>query len=145
MRASSILIEKIKEFEGFSSKPYKAAKSEKFLTIGYGHYGSDVKPNMTVTKETATALLKKDLQSAEKYVSKLGVANTQPKFDALVDFCYNLGTSSLGNSTLLKKIKANSSEKEIRAEFARWVYCGGKILAGLVKRRKWEADRYFSK
>lgn len=145
MRASDILINKIKEFEGFSPKPCKADKSEKYLTIGYGHYGADVKPRMTITKEAATILLRKDLQTAENYVNKLGVAKTQGQFDALVDFCYNLGCGALGNSTLLRKIKVKDSEKAIRAEFGRWIYCGGKILPGLVKRREWEANRYFSK
>lgn len=145
MKASNILIEKIKEFEGFSSKPCKADKSERYLTIGYGHYGADVKANMTITKEAATALLRKDLAVSENYVNKLGVTKTQGQFDALVDFCYNIGCGSLGGSTLLKKIKSHASEKEIRTEFAKWKYCGGKVLPGLVKRRQWEADRYFAK
>lgn len=145
MKASDILINKIKEFEGFSSKPCKADKSEKYLTIGYGHYSAEVKPSMTITKEDATILLKKDLAIFENYVNKLGVIKTQGQFDALVDFCYNLGCVSLKNSTLLKKIKTNSSENEIRKEFAKWVHCGGKVLPGLIKRRQWEADRYFSK
>lgn len=145
MKASNILIEKIKEFEGFSSKPCKADKSEKYLTIGYGHYGADVKPNMSITKEAATTLLRKDLQVAENYVTKLNVAKNQQQFDALADFCYNLGCNALGGSTLLKKIKAHATEKEIRAEFAKWVHCGGKVLPGLVKRRQWESNRYFSK
>lgn len=145
MKASDVLIEKIKEFEGFMPKSSKAAKSEKYLTIGYGHYGADVKPGMTITKEAATALLRKDLQTAESYVTKLNAVSTQPRFDALVDFCYNLGSTALGNSTLLRKVRANSSEKEIRAEFSKWVHCGGKVLPGLVRRRQWEADRFFSK
>ena len=145
MKASNILINKLKEFEGFSAKPYKADKSEKYLTIGYGHYGVDVKPTMTVTRDSAEKLLRKDLVTYEKYVNKLCVAKTQGQFDALVDFCYNLGCGSLGNSTLLKRIKAKASEALIRAEFNKWVYCGGKKLSGLVARRQWEADRYFSK
>ena len=145
MKASNILVNKIKEFEGFSAKPYKADKSEKYLTIGYGHYGADVKATMTVTKDSAEKLLRKDLAVYENYVNKLGVAKTQGQFDALVDFSYNLGCNSLGTSTLLKRIKAKASEKLIRDEFKKWVYCGGKKLSGLVTRRQWEADRYFIK
>lgn len=144
MKASDILINKLKEFEGFSAKPYKADKSEKYLTIGYGHYGADVKVTMTVTKDSAEKLLRKDLVTYENYINKLRVAETQGQFDALVDFCYNLGCNALGSSNLLKRIKAKASEKLIRAEFNRWVYCGGKKLTGLVTRRQWEADRYFS-
>ena len=145
MKASDILVNKIKEFEGFSPKPCKADKSEKYLTIGYGHYGADVKANMTITKEAATTLLRKDLAISENYVNKLGVSKTQGQFDALVDFSYNLGCNALGTSTLLKRIKAKASEALIRAEFNKWVYCGGKKLSGLVTRRQWEADRYFAK
>lgn len=145
MKASNILINKMKEFEGFSAKPYKADKSEKYLTIGYGHYGADVKSTMTVTKDSAEKLLRKDLVTYENYVNKLGVAKTQGQFDALVDFCYNLGCNALGGSTLLKRIKAGASKSLIIAEFKRWVYCNGKQLSGLVTRREWEAGRYFSK
>lgn len=144
MKSSTTLIERIKDFEGFTSKPYKADKSEQYLTIGYGHYGADVKAGMTVTKEQATQLLHRDLATSEAFVNKLGVCKTQGQFDALVDFAYNLGTGSLASSTLLKRIKARASEKEIRLQFLRWVYCGGKVLPGLVKRRNWEANRFFS-
>ena len=32
---------------------------------------------------------------------------------------------------------------QIRKEFMRWVYAGGKRLKGLEKRRQWEAERFF--
>ena len=145
MKASGTLIGKMKEFEGFRAKAYRATPTEKYLTIGYGHYGADVKQHMTITRDAATELLRKDVQRFEEYVNGLGVARNQFEFDALVDFAYNLGTAALGGSTLLKKIKARASEKEIRAEFMKWVNAGGKRLAGLVKRREWEADRFFLK
>jgi lysozyme len=48
----------------------------------------------------------------------------------------------------LKKIRACAPDAEVRAEFMRWVYAtvAGKKrkLDGLVKRRKWEADRFFN-
>ena len=145
MKASNLLIEKIKTFEGFSAKPCKAYKTEKYLTIGYGHYGPDVKPHMTITPDAATELLRRDLVSAERYVTKLNVCRNQFEFDALCDFCYNLGSAQLASSTLLKKVRARASEAEIRTEFAKWVHCGKKVLPGLIKRRQWEADWFFKK
>lgn len=153
MKASGTLIGKIKEFEGFRSKAYRATPSEKYLTIGYGHYGADVKQHMTITRDAATELLRKDLVRFEKYVTGLQVTSNQFEFDALVDFCYNLGTDALGGSTLLKKIKAvffaayvtPAQKEEIRKEFMKWVYAGGKKLTGLVKRREWEAERFFTR
>lgn len=145
MKASRILVEKIKEFEGFRSTAYKCSAG--VLTIGYGHT-TGVKQGQKMTKEEADRLLLRDLIPYEAFVDKLNVTSQQHKFDALVDFCYNLGCAALESSTLLKKIRACRPDAEIRAEFERWVYAtvGGKKtkLPGLVTRRKWEADRFFN-
>ena len=143
MKSSNTLLEKIKEFEGFKATAYRAIPSEKYLTIGYGHYGTDVRKDMKITKDAATELLKKDLAPIERYLSGMQGIDNQFKFDACVDFCFNLGMGNFNGSTLRKKIKAHASEKEIKAEFMRWVYGGGKKLPGLVKRRTWEAERFF--
>ena len=55
------LTERLISLEKFKGESYKAVKDEKFLTIGYGHYGKDVKPNQKITKEDALELLKKDI------------------------------------------------------------------------------------
>jgi len=46
---------------------------------------------------------------------------------------------------LLRKIKSNPNDPTIRKEFERWIYAGGKVLNGLVRRRKEEAELYFMK
>jgi lysozyme len=56
---------------------------------------------------------------------------------------FNLGISRLRASTLLKVIRAGGSEANIRHEFLQWVLADGRRLKGLVKRRQWEADRFF--
>lgn len=111
------------------------------VAVGFGHV-KGVKPNDVVTTVEAEHFLKKDLELYEAFVNKLCVAENQGQFDALVDFCFNLGCSALERSTLLKKIKSGCSEAEIRKEFGRWVHADGKRLPGLVARRKWEADRF---
>lgn len=141
MKASKKLIEAIKEFEGFRSKAYKCPGS--VYTIGYGHT-KDVKRGQTITQEEADKLLMRDLIEYECFVDRLKVTCKQEKFDALVDFSFNLGCNALESSTLLKRIRECRPDDEIRAEFMRWVYAGGKKLKGLEKRRKWEADRYFN-
>ena len=138
-------IDRIKQFEGLRTKAYKPVPSEKYYTIGYGHYGADVKPGMVISEQRAEELLRQDIAKFQSYVNNLGVCTTYPQFAALVDFAFNLGTNALATSTLLKKIRAKASEAEIRHQFARWVYSNGKKLPGLVKRRAWEADRYFEK
>lgn len=145
MKASKILIEKIKEFEVFRGTAYRCPAG--VWTIGYGHT-SGVLKGQKVTKEEAERLLMRDLRTYEAYVEKLNVTSQQHKFDALVDFCFNVGCDALGGSTLLKKIRQCRPDDEIRDEFMRWVYAtvAGKKrkLKGLIERRKWEADRFFN-
>lgn len=139
MKASQILIEKIKEFEGLRLKAYK--DSVGVLTIGYGHT-KNVKSGMTITQQTAKMFLKQDLEPLERSITELGICTTQGQFDAIIDFCFNLGLTKFKGSTLYKYIKAKKAETMIQRQFRAWVYAGGKVLPGLVKRRDWEAKRW---
>ena len=93
MKTSEKGIELVISFEGFSKKACKCVPTEKYYTIGYGHYGKDVARDATITKKDAIALLKKDLISFEKKVDKYNHIYhfSQNEFDALVSFCYNVG------------------------------------------------------
>lgn len=142
MKSSEKLIAAIKGFEGCKLNAYKCPAG--VWTIGYGHT-LGVKEGMSISQEIADKLLREDLTKYESAVSKMLQGLTQPQFDALVDFAYNLGVGNLTSSTLLKKIKAKATETEIRAQFARWNKAGGKVLPGLVKRRAWESNRFFEK
>ena len=141
MEASEVLIEKLKEFEGFRRDAYRDAAG--VLTIGYGHTGKDVREGDRLTTYGAEQLLLIDLQEHEAAVRRLRVAHTQGQFDALVSFVYNLGIERLKESTLLKVIRNGGSKAQIQREFKRWVYGGGKRLRGLEVRRDWEAKRFF--
>ena len=99
---------------------------------------------MTITRIQAELLFRKDLQPLEDGISALNLNIKQNQFDALVCFAYNTGLEKLKKSTLLRKIRTNPNDKTIRDEFMRWVYCGGQKLKGLERRRKVEADLYFS-
>lgn len=145
MKASNILVEALKRFEGLRTTAYKDAAG--VCTIGYGHI-EGVKRGDKVTEGEAERLLRRDLARFEAFVDGLGVTSRQHCFDALVSFAFNVGCGALEGSTLLKKIRSCAPDAEVRAEFMRWVYAtvaGRKRkLPGLVKRRKWEADRYFN-
>ena len=75
MKTSEKGIELIISFEGFCPKATKCLKSEKYYTIGFGHYGKDVKENDTITKSKAIDLLKSDLEKFEKKVNKYSSYN----------------------------------------------------------------------
>ena len=139
MKASELLVGKIKEFEGYSNTAYKCAAG--VWTCGYGTT-KGITPTTRCTRAEAEQWLLRDLAPLEAYVNTIPEVNTQGKYDALVDFAYNLGLGNLKSSTLLRKIKAGASTEDIQEQFRRWVYAGGKVLKGLVRRREWEAQRW---
>lgn len=135
-------IELIKKHEGCRLEAYKCPAG--VWTIGCGHTRT-AKEGMEITEAEAEELLKSDLKTAEKAVNRHGLNINQNKFDALVSFVFNVGQGNFDNSTLLKKIKAGAEPHEIKNEFMKWVYAKGVKLPGLVKRRRDEAELYFSK
>ena len=111
-------------------------------TIGYGHT-KNVRMGDRISEYWAKELLREDIEEAEWQVKELRVAKTEGQLDALVSFVFNLGIGRLKSSTLLKVIREGGSMQQVKKEFKRWVYGGGKQLPGLVKRREWEARRFF--
>lgn len=142
LRVSNLLIQKLKAFEGLRLVAYKPTKAERWWTIGYGHSAGDVRAGMRINEEKAEELLRRDLFFVEKFVNGIPKVRTQGQFDALVSFAYNVGVGKLKSSTLLKKIMHDAPTAEIQREFMKWVNSGGKQLAGLVRRRRWEAERW---
>ena len=125
----------IKQFESCKLSAYKVDNAEKYYTIGYGHYGADVKKGMKISKDTAEKLFRNDIKYFENCVNScLKVKITQSMFNALVSFTYNVGFSAFKNSTLLKYVNKKQFTKASK-EFKKWNKCGGKVLKGLVKRR----------
>ena len=127
----------IKKFEGCVLKAYKAVATEKFWTIGFGHYGPDVHQGDIITMERATELLKLDLQNAESTVNKIGQW-TQHEFDALVSFTYNCGPGNLAH------LVNNRNKSEIAEAMLLYVKAGGITLQGLVRRRKAERAHFLT-
>lgn len=139
MKASEILIKKIEEFEGFSGTSYRCPAG--VWTCGFGHT-KGVNATTRCTRGEAEQWLREDLAPCEAYVNSVPEIDSQGKFDACVDFCFNLGIGAFKGSTLLKKIKTGAPVSEIQYQFRRWVLAGGKMLKGLVMRREWEAERW---
>ena len=141
MKISKAGIDFIIGFEGFSAKACKCVSTEKYYTIGYGHYDADVKKDDTITKEEARKLLEADLLSFEKKVSKYDskYGFNQNEFDALVSFAYNVGN--------IDQLTANGtrSRDKISECMLRYNKSGGKVLNGLTKRRKAERELFLTK
>ena len=129
----------LKFFEGCKLTAYQ--DSVGVWTIGYGHT-KGVYEGMTITQEEAEQMLLTELEEYEGYVEKyVTVPLTQNQFDALVVWVYNLGPTNFRNSTLLKELNAGNYTAAGQ-EITRWNKAGGKVLAGLVKRREAEAKLF---
>jgi GH24 family phage-related lysozyme (muramidase) len=127
----------IKSFESCKLVAYKATPTEQYYTIGWGHYGSDVKKGQTITQSTADALFNEDIKKFEKLVQKYPNAYyNQNQYDALVCFCYNIGS--------INQLTANGTrtQAQISAKIPAYNKQNGKVLNGLVKRRAAEKALY---
>lgn len=133
-------IKMIKSFEKPKLKAYKAVSTEKYYTIGYGHYGSDVTKDMIITQSQAEQLLKQDLENAIRHVN--GYMKTydfnQNEFDAMVSFAFNVG-----NITQLTKL-GTRNKTTIANKILQYNKSGGKVLNGLVTRRKKERELFLT-
>lgn len=133
-------IDLIKKYEGFRPQSYQ--DSVGVWTIGYGTTiinNQPVKQGMTITQDKALQLVQQEVNKLWSQIeSILKVKINDNQMNALVDFAYNLGFGSLKTSTLMRLVNESKFD-EAANQFPRWVYAGGKVLPGLVKRR--EAER----
>jgi lysozyme len=135
----------VTEFEGFSACPYQDPAG--VWTIGYGSTrdanGNPVcstTPSITVT--AARSLVDRDLRAAfAEVAADVKVALTPFQEGALADFVYNLGATNFRSSTLLRLLNAGDYAGAA-AQFDRWDMAGGKVLAGLLRRRQAEDALY---
>ena len=144
MKTSERGLALIKQFEGLRLRAYKCPVG--VWTIGYGHTGPDVREGLEISPARAGELLAADCQRFESAVNRYVTSEiNQNQFDALVSFAYNVGEGGLWRSSLLRLVNGNPSDPTIRAAFGMWNKGGGKVLPGLERRRKEEADLYFEK
>ena len=163
-KAASAMMHK---YEGYRNRPYLCPAH--MWTIGYGHvlYQEQIrlpmarvdKPvpmirkemplrpedNRVWAKQETDDLFASDVASFERGVLRLvpGCAGHQGRFDALVSFSYNVGLGNLQRSTV--RIKANRGEWEEAADaLLLWNKAGGKVFAGLDRRRKEERAFFLS-
>jgi lysozyme len=159
MKASAASIKMVKHHEGVRTRPYRCPAL--LWTVGVGHV---IDPShaavkyeersslpipagwdRTLTMDEVDAILAQDLARFERGVARLCPAalGNQGIFDALVSFSFNVGLGNLQRSGL--RMKTNRGDfDEAADEFLKWTKAAGKVLPGLVKRRKDERAMYLS-
>jgi len=143
MRISGQGLALIKQWEGFVEETYIDLAGKP--TIGWGitdpRYAF---PGNKITREQAHELLVQHVAQDEIVCRNLiRVKLSQPQWDAVISLCYNIGTGAFRNSTLLEKLN-QSDFTGAYAEFPKWRKSGGKVVQGLINRRKEEADLFLS-
>lgn len=106
-------------------------------TVCAGHTKTVTKADVgkRFTEAQCAELLQADAAGAVACVRRaVKVPVTQEQFDALVSFTFNLGCGNLSRSALLRKLNARDYLGACN-ELPKWVYAGGKVWPGLVKRR----------
>jgi lysozyme len=144
MTISNEGVEFICQFEGFRASPYR--DSVGVPTIGYGTtvYEDGSAVRMTdgpISRDRAMACLKYHIE--ERIAHALEQYQlTQPQYDALCSFCYNLGAGALDKSSLKHAILNGAGADEITTDFDKWDMAGGHVLPGLLTRRQHEAKLF---
>ncbi len=149
MKTSQLGIDLIKHYEGVFLTPYLCPAN--VVTCGIGHvirdnngeaYKGDggltevLKSIKSITEDQAVEWLKDDLVEAESQLNKLNLNLKQYEFDALISFIFNCGFRNFEQSRLLRMVKTRIGD--IEYAFSLWNKSSGKVLPGLVARRKSE-------
>jgi lysozyme len=144
-KVDAVDLDFIKKHEGVKLEAYKCPGG--IWTIGAG---STYHPNgAPVKKGDVIEPPKVDQYLVHEAATRLAMMNLPDSLNhnqktALLSFQYNVGHGNWLRSTLRKKVLANPKDESIRAEFMKWNKSQGRVLPGLTKRRKEEADLFFS-
>ena len=125
----------IAKFEGCELDAYKCPAG--VWTIGYGHT-KGVYDGMKISQMEADALLAEDLvKFASELIPLVTAKVSENQYIALMSFAYNVGTTNFRRSSVLRNLNKGAITAAANA-FLLWNKAGGKVLAGLNKRRNAE-------
>ncbi len=159
MKVSAEAIEMIKHHEGVRTRPYRCPAL--LWTVAVGHVIDPTHATVkyeerralpipagwdrTLTMDEVDQILGQDLRRFERGVVRLcpAAVGNQGIFDSCVSFAFNVGLGNFQRSTLRMKTNRGDFE-EAAEEFMKWTKAGGRVLPGLVKRRRDERALYLS-
>jgi lysozyme len=134
----SVLLPLVKTSEGCRLQSYQDGAG--VWTIGYGHTGLSIGPNVVWDQEQADTQLAVDLAQAYSQLLQASPQLSQEtpgRQAALTDFVYYLGIHTYDRSTLHSAVTVGAW-KSVAYQLSLWTHAGGKVEQGLVKRRKAE-------
>jgi lysozyme len=135
LTVSALSLAGIAAHEGYRADAYDDGVGVQ--TLGFGTTAG-VKPGDRITPERAVLRLAQD---ADRIGREIGacigpVPLTQYEFNAYTSLAYNIGSSAFCRSTLVKRLKQTPPDYDAACrEILRWDKAGGRVMAGLTKRR----------
>ena len=95
-----------------------------------------------ITHDQAEVLLQREVGRHAVGVDRyLDIWLPDLSFAAVVSFAYNLGVGAFRASTLRRRINSGNWW-DVPHQFSRWNKAGGRVLRGLVRRRRAEAELF---
>lgn len=123
----------IKSFEGCKLEAYKDGGG--VWTIGWGHTGPHIGPDIVWTQEEADSVFLSDVEKFEDCVeAAIEREVTQEQFDAMVSLAFNIGCKAFLGSTLVRLVNGGNVDAAA-GQFVRWNKDNGQVIAGLTRRR----------
>lgn len=147
MKPNKATLDLVKSFEGLRLTAYR--DSAGVWTIGYGTtaaagLGIAPKAGMQITEAEAERLLVAGLEKfAAQIAPMISAAVNGNEFGACLSLAYNIGPGAFSRSTVLRRLNAYDKAGAANA-FAMWNMAGGKVLAGLTRRRFAEAALFLT-
>lgn len=132
----------IKKFEGCRLEAYKDIVG--IWTIGWGETKGAHSGQIIMQKDADDMLLKNINDLAENIRAVVIPSITDNQLCAMISFAYNLGIGAFYHSHLLTYLNAGLDKKDVAKEFLKWNHAGGKVVAGLTRRREAESKLFIS-
>lgn len=139
----------IKQFEGCILHPYLDQVGIPTIGFGQTYYPATGKKvtmqDPPITRQQADEMFLVMLKPYELAVySTTRDDITQNNFNALVSLTYNIGTAGFKTSTVHRLVNEGIADERLEAAFLMWKKAGGKVVQGLINRRKKEYQVYIS-
>lgn len=144
MKCNQSGIDLIKRFEGKKNTVYLDIVG--VPTVGYGstHHLTKDDVGKVFSDEKVDERFMHDLLNVEKCINTIcKVALTSNQFSSLCSLVFNIGCTAFSRSTLLRELN-KGNYISVPNEILRWNKAGGKVVNGLIARRKAEADLWKS-
>jgi len=141
-RAAAVTEQLAERFEGFRARPYLCPAGVPTIGLGATSYPNGRRVTMSdppITREVGQQLMHAQVTQ----VYQPGTRALCPRLSgdalgAITDFAFNLGLTRLKGSTLRRRVNAGDMAGAA-VELMKWIRGGGRVLPGLVLRRRAEA------